>query len=50
MSYSSKQDQQIQSPVTRQVKAVGWDGRNQPMLRYADEMHLPDHLRSVVAR
>jgi hypothetical protein len=33
----------------RDTVVVGWDGRSQPMLRYADEMHLPDSQRSVVA-
>lgn len=32
----------------REVVSVGLDGRSQPMLRYRDELHLADHLRSIV--
>lgn len=34
--------------AAREVVSVGWDGRSRPILRYADELHLPDHARSVV--
>lgn len=33
----------------RPVVVVGLDGRSQPMYRYQDELHLADHLRSIVA-
>lgn len=36
--------------AVRKVVVVGWDGRSNPMLRYADEMHLPDYARSLVVR
>lgn len=32
----------------RALVVAGWDGRSQPMYRYADEMHLPDATRSIV--
>ncbi|MET0604390.1 MAG: hypothetical protein ABW167_20560 [Baekduia sp.] len=32
----------------REIVSVGWDGASQPMLRYRDELHLPDHRRSIV--
>lgn len=32
----------------REVVTVGWDGRSRAMLRYADELHLPDYARSIV--
>lgn len=34
---------------TDEIVTVGWDGRSQPMLRFRDELHLSDHLRSIVA-
>lgn len=34
---------------TDEIVTVGWDGRSQPMLRFRDELRLPDHLRSIVA-
>lgn len=33
----------------RSVTQVGWDGISQPIYRYTDEMHLSDHLRSIVS-
>lgn len=33
----------------RRIVSVGLDGRSQPMWRYRDELHLPDHQRSIVA-
>lgn len=32
----------------REVVCVGWDGGSQPMYRFRDELHLPDHLRRIV--
>lgn len=32
----------------RSITCVGWDGRSKPILRYSDELHLSDHLRSSV--
>lgn len=32
----------------RELVVVGWDGASRPMLRYADEMALPDSVRSIV--
>lgn len=34
---------------TDEIVTVGWDGASKPMLRFRDELHLPDHLRSIVA-
>jgi hypothetical protein len=42
----------MQAPIKntshREVVQVGWDGASQPILRYRDELHLPDHRRSAV--
>lgn len=35
-------------PSGREVVSVGLDGRSRPMLRYRDELHLPEHERSIV--
>ena len=34
----------------RDTVVVGWDGRSRPMIRYADELHLPDSQRSIVSQ
>ena len=39
---------EAQTTKSREVVVVGWDGKSQPIRRYADELHLPDHLRAVV--
>lgn len=36
-------------PSGREVVTVGWDGASKPMLRYADELGLSDHERSIVS-
>ncbi len=33
----------------RELVSVGWDGRSNPMLRYADELSKPDSQRSIVS-
>lgn len=33
----------------RELVVVGWDGASKPMLRYRDELKLPDHARSIVS-
>ena len=38
-----------QAATRREVVSVGWDGASRPMLRYRDELHLPDHARSIVS-
>lgn len=34
---------------TDEIVTVGWDGASNPMLRFRDELHLPDHARSIVS-
>jgi len=34
--------------VEREVVVTGWDGHSNPITRYADELHLPDHQRAQV--
>lgn len=36
-------------PQRRPIVSVGWDGRSEPMWRYADELDKADHLRTIVA-
>lgn len=38
-----------EAPTGRPLFCIGWDGRSQPMFRYADEMALPDHERAIVS-
>lgn len=35
-------------PTTRDVVCVGMDGRSRPILRYADQLHLPEWERDSV--
>ena len=30
------------------VVVIGWDGHSNAILRFRDELHLPDHLRNSV--
>lgn len=39
----------VPEPTGREIVSVGLDGRSQPMWRYADELWLPEHRRSVVS-
>jgi hypothetical protein len=38
----------VRSQPERQVMVVGYDGRSNPILRYSDEIGLPDHERASV--
>lgn len=41
---------QVEGRTDREIVVIGLDGGSQPMLRYRDEMGLPDHDRSIVSR
>jgi len=36
--------------TSRKIVSIGLDGNSMAMYRYEDELHLPDHQRSIVPR
>jgi hypothetical protein len=43
-------DGEARQKQSREIVTVGWDGASQPIRRYRDELHLPDHERAVPPR
>lgn len=37
------------STAKPEIVVVGWDGRSDPIFRYRDDVHLPDHQQRIVA-
>lgn len=50
MEATTTQTQRLTDPaLVRSVVSVGLDGQSRPMWRYLADIHLPDHMRRVVA-